>query len=298
MTKKLMIFGGSGFVGGNMTKIAQRKGWKVYIADSFFRPGLDDVEWITVNITDKEAVEKVIDEVVPDAVVNVAAIADVDKAEIDKELAWNVNVLGAKNIAESCAKHGIKYLFFSSDAVFDGEGSGYTEEDQPNPINYYGNTKAEAEKAVLEAHPGAVVIRISLVIGLPVTGGNSFFGGLEEKLKEGIEVICPVNEIRTPVDVLTLSESVLELLESDYTGILHIGATDSINRFELTKKAAKMMGYDVNLVKLQWMHDVKPGRAPRHVNGIISVKKAQSVLKTKMLSVNQGIERAIKEKLK
>lgn len=297
MSKKLMIFGGSGFVGGNMTKIAQKKGWKVYIADSFFRPGLDDVEWITVNITDKAAVAKAIEEVMPDAVVNVAAIADVDKAEQEKDLAWNVNVEGARNIAENCAKNKIKYVFFSSDAVFDGEGSGYTEEDQPKPVNYYGETKAEAEKAVLGAHPGAVVIRISLVIGLPVTGGNSFFGGLESKLKEGKEVLCPVNEVRTPIDVLTLCESVLELSENDYTGILHIGATDFINRFELTKKAAVMMGFDVNLVKLQSAEDVKPGRAPRHVNGIISVKKAQAVLKTKMLSVEQGIERAIKQRL-
>ena len=296
MSKKLMIFGGSGFVGGNMTKIAQEKGWKVYIADNFFRPGLDDLEWITVNITDKTAVGKVIDEVVPDAVVNVAAIADIDKAEREKELTWSVNVEGAKNIAESCAKNGIKYVFFSSDAVFDGKSSGYTEEDQPNPVNYYGKTKAEAEKAVLKAHPGAVVVRLSLVIGLPVTGGNSFFGGLETKLKEGNAVFCPDNEIRTPVDVLTLCDSVLELEESDFSGILHIGATDSINRFELTKKAAIMMGYDVNLVKVQPVQDINPGRAPRHVNGIISVKKAQSVLKTKMLSVEQGIERAIKER--
>jgi hypothetical protein len=66
----------------------------------------------------------------------------------------------------------------------------------------------------------------------------------------------------------------------------------------LTKKAAAMMGYDTNLVKLQSAQNMKPGRAPRHVNGIISIKKAQSVLKTKMLSVEHGIERAIKERLK
>lgn len=298
MPKKLMIFGGSGFVGGNMAKIAQGIGWKVYIADSLFRPGIDDLEWVTVDITDSSAVEKVIGEVIPDAVVNVAAIADIDKAEREKELAWAVNVEGAKNIAESCSKRSIKYILFSSDAVFDGKGRGYTEEDQTNPVNYYGYTKAEAEKAVFQAHPGAVVIRISLVMGLPVTGGNSFFGGLELKLREGNEVLCPVNEVRTPVDVLTLCESVLELAENKYTGILHIGATDSINRYELTKKAAVMMGYDTNLVKLQSAQDMKPGRAPRHVNGIISIKKAQSVLKTKMLSVEHGIERAIRERLK
>lgn len=295
--KKLMIFGGSGFVGGNMTVIAQQRGWKVYIADSFFRTGLENVEYISVDITDKDQVEKVISEVKPDAAVNVAAIADIDKAEQDKVLAWKVNVDGARNIAESCEKHGIKYVFFSSDAVFDGEGADYKEADQPSPVNYYGYTKLEAEKAVLAAHPGAAVIRISLVIGLPVTGGNSFFGGLQNKLKEGIEILCPVEEIRTPVDVLTLSESVLELAENDYAGILHIGATDSINRYELTRKAAMMMGFSENLVKKQDSKDVKADRALRHKNGIICVKKAQQVLQTPMLSVDSGIKRAIRERL-
>lgn len=296
--KKLVIFGGSGFVGGNMTVIAQKKGWKVYITDSFYRPGLENVEWKTVDITNAAEVEKAIEEIRPDAAVNVAAIADVDKAEQEKELAWNVNVIGAKNIAESCAKHGVKYVFFSSDAVFDGKGGNYKEEDLPAPVNYYGHTKAEAEKAVLESNPDAVVIRISLVIGLPVTGGNSFFRGLEKKLGEGTDILCPVEEVRTPVDVLTLSECVLELAESNYSGVLHIGSTSSINRFDLTKKAARLMGFDEGLVKTQNPQADKPGRAPRHKNGIICVTKAQGILKTKLLSVDDSICRAINERLK
>lgn len=296
MVKKMVIFGGSGFVGGNLARTAQQKGWKVYIADSFYRPGLEGVEWETVNITEKETIDRVIEEIKPDAAVNVAAIADIDKAEQDKELAWKVNVEGARYIAESCSRHGIKYVFFSSDAVFDGKGYGYTEEDSPDPVNYYGKTKAEAEKAVLEAHPGAAVIRISLVAGFPVTGGNSFFAGLENKLKEGKEILCPIDEIRTPVDVMTLSECVLELAENSFSGILHIGATDSINRYELSKKAARMMGFDEKLVKPQTQQQDKPGRAPRHKNGIMDVSKAQKVLKTRLLDVEDGILRAIKER--
>ncbi len=295
--KKLMIFGGSGFVGGNMTKVAQKQGWRVIIADSFYRPGVDEVEWLTVDITDKEQIEKAIDVIKPQAVVNLAAIADIDKVENNKELAWSVNVTGAKNIAESCAKHGTKLVFFSSDAVFSGQGVDYREEDLPAPVNYYGYTKAEAEKAVLTAHPGAAVIRISLVMGFPVTGGNSFFESLRIKLENSVEILCPMSEVRTPVDVLTLSEVVLELAEDDYTGILHIGATDSINRYELTKRAAVMMGFSEDLVKLQTLEEIIPGRAPRHKNGIISVDKAQRVLETRILSVSEGISRVIQKEM-
>lgn len=171
MSKKLLIFGGSGFVGGNMARIAQHKGWQVVIADN--RP-VPQGKYRLVDITDKDSVEKVIGEIDPNAVVNVAAIADVDLAEREKELAHKVNVDGAKNVAESCAGRGIRYVFFSSDAVFDGEKSAYNEDNPLGPVNYYGKTKMEAEKVVLQACPDAAVIRLSLVLGYPIELGILF----------------------------------------------------------------------------------------------------------------------------
>jgi dTDP-4-dehydrorhamnose reductase len=293
MTKKLMIFGGSGFVGGNLTQVAQGVGWEVVIADS--RPGAN-AEWRDVNITDPAAVDNAIAEVRPDAVVNVAAIADVDLAEQKRELAHQVNVEGARSIAESCAELVIPYVFFSSDAVFDGETSGYTEEDPPHPTNYYGLTKAEAEQAVLKAYPAAAVVRISLVLGYPVESGNSFFANLESKLKEGKKIATPTYEIRTPIDVITLSECVMELCQNGFSGRIHLGATQSISRFALSRKLARGMGFDEELIQPQEQPEVKPGRAPRHKNGIISVAKAQQVLRTPLLSVDETIRRAFDER--
>ena len=293
MTKKLLIFGGSGFVGGNLVMTACKRNWEACIADN--RP-IPQAEWWLVNILDKDMIDKVISDVKPTAVVNVAAVADIDQAENDQELAYQVNVEGALNIAESCAAHGIRLIFFSSDAVFSGQGCLYHEEDMPNPINAYGRTKAEAEKAVLKACPSAAIIRISLVLGFPVTSGNSFFANVESKLRAGKEILCPIDEIRTPVDVITLSECVLELCESNYAGLIHIGATDSINRYDLTRKITRRMGFDEKLVKAQAPEEIRPGRAPRHKNGIISVAKAQRILNTKLLSTEEGIKRAFIEK--
>ena len=293
MSKKLLIFGGSGFVGGNLVMTACKRNWEVSIADN--RP-IPQAEWWLVNILDREMVDKVIEDVKPTAVVNVAAVADIDQAEREQELADKVNVEGARYIAESCAKRGIRLVFFSSDAVFDGQGGLYDEEDIPNPINYYGRTKAEAEKAVLQACPSAAIIRISLVLGFPVTSGNSFFANLESKLREGREIFCPTDEVRTPVDVTTLSECVLELCENDFSGLIHIGATDSLNRYELTRKITRRMGFDETMIKPQVQEEPKPERAPRHKNGIISVVKAQRILETRLLSTEEGIKRAFNER--
>ena len=329
MAKRLLIFGGYGFVGGVIAKTAASTGWDVIIAGRNKKPGLMDTEFISLDITDRQKVTDAFRKVKPDAVVNVAAVSNIDLAEREKKLAWSINVDGARNIAEACKISKTHLVFFSSDAVFSGQDSVYSEKDRPEPVNYYGYTKAEAEKAVFEAWPESVVLRISLVLGFPVAGGNfilrspegmpklttetgsdaavstragkttengSFIAGLEKKLSESVEIQCPEDEYRTPVDVHTLAQAVLEMLTIDFSGLLHIGSTGSINRYELTKKAAELMGFDTKLVTKILPDTDDPNRAPRHKNGILDVTKAVSLLQTKMLTVNETIEKAIRLK--
>lgn len=297
MANSLLIFGGGGFVGGNLAAIANQDGWEVAVAERTIKHGLDFATWIPLDITNKQAVQESIDQVVPDVVVNLAAMADIDKAERERQQTWKINVDGARNVAEHCAVAGIRHIYFSSGAVFDGEQDRYAEEALPAPLNFYGQTKAEAEKAVLAVHPKSVVVRISLVLGFPVTGGNSFFAGLAAKLKTGAQIPAPEDEIRTPVDVITLSECVLELAENDFSGIIHIGSTDSIDRYSLTRKIVKKMGYDQELVARADARLAQPDRAPRHKNGVLEVAKAQELLTVQLLSVNDGVLRAFNDRI-
>jgi dTDP-4-dehydrorhamnose reductase len=291
MRPKLLIFGGGGFVGGNLANVAHRNGWDVAIGDSISVSSADFTELSIVDITNPHEVESLIGRVNPDAVVNLAAVADIDKAEANHEVAWKVNTEGASIIARGCKVHHCKFIHFSSDAIFDGEGESYAENDIAHPVNYYGVTKAEAEKRIAAECSDFVILRISLVLGFPVYSGNSFFAGLKKKLEAGMEILCSVNEIRTPVDALTLSECVLEFAQGNLSGVFHIGSTGSINRYELTRKAAVLMGFSEDLVKIQAVETA--GKAPRHKNGIISVQKTQGVLKTKLWTVDESIQRAV-----
>jgi dTDP-4-dehydrorhamnose reductase len=295
--KKILIFGGGGFVGGNLASVAHHLGWEVFVANRTLKPGLDFATWNRVDITADAAVASTIDTIRPDLVVNLAALAAIDTAEVERELAWAINVQGAKNVTSCCAANGIRNIYFSSDAVFDGEAASYLENSQPDPVNYYGQTKAEAEKVVLEIDPNAIVVRISLVLGFPVTEGNAFFAGLAAKLEAGQEVPTPKDEVRTPVDVITLSEAVLELAESDFSGIIHIGSTDSIDRFSLTCKIVQKMGYPADCVVGPARDDTHPDRAARHRNGVIAVTKAQKLLTIKLLRVDESILRAFEDRI-
>jgi dTDP-4-dehydrorhamnose reductase len=295
LKERIVLFGGGGFVGGNIARAAQARGTEVHIVDPVERPGLPGASWHVTDITDPAAVARLLGELRPRAVVDLAAVADIDRAERERDLAWAVNVEAARAIAEGSAGIGAAFLYFSSDAVFDGRGSGYREEDAVSPVNHYGNTKAAGERAVATMYPGAAIIRISLALGFPVTGGNSFFAALEQGLKAGKEITAPADEVRTPVDVYTLASCVLELLDTRYAGIIHIGSTDSIDRAALTRRAAALLGFpDARIVSASGAPAA--GRAPRHKNGIISVEKARGLLRTPLLSAEESIRRAISER--
>ena len=293
--KRVLIVGGTGFVGGNMAVLI-REPSAVFV---FFHKNLykfDKIHCSRADITKREELLTAMAEVAPEVVVNAAAISNIDFAEKNQDLAWKVNVLGAEYVAEGCKAHNARHIFFSSDAVFDGTAQLYREQDAPNPVNFYGRTKAEAERRVMAIHPNSVVIRVSLVMGYPVTGGNAFYVSVEDHLRKGKEIAVPVQEVRTPVDVRTLCESALELAVNDYTGIIHIGSTESISRYDLGRKVARAMGYRPDLIKPKEAEELAD-RAPRHRNGIISVQVAQRVLRTRMLDVDSSIRRSIEERL-
>jgi dTDP-4-dehydrorhamnose reductase len=294
---RLLIFGGGGFVGGNLAYQALQRGWQVIAADQD-PPGLDHkVILRTVDITNPGAVEQLVRETAPAAVVNCAALANIDIAEREQELAWRVNVSGAQTIAESCASHGIRHIYLSTDAVFDGKKGAYHEADTPNPVNHYGLTKAKGEEKVLDAHPRAAIVRLSLVLGYPVARGNSFLVALEDNLKAGKMIQASSHEIRTPIDILTLCSCILELIGINYSGLLHLGGTESIDRYTLTSIITKALGYPENLVHLQGDSDVQPGRAPRHANGILDISKAKQVLSTPLLNLGETINQALQSRV-
>ena len=296
--RRLLIMGGGGFVGGNLSTLALRAGWEVQIADSTAREGVPGATWHALDLTEERALRALALDLRPHAVVDLAAVADIDRAERERDRAWAVNVEAARTMARACAELSAACIYASSDAVFAGTAARYAEDDATAPVNWYGHTKVEGEKAVLAACPSAAVIRLSLVLGFPVTGaGNSFLAGLEAKLKQGQAVPATPEEIRTPIDVLTLASCVLELLDTRFTGVLHLGATDSIDRYTLTRRAAELIAGRADLVVRQEAGPVPAGRAARHRNGILDVGKARQLLETPLPSVETALHRAIEERI-
>ena len=130
--------------------------------------------FVKLDISGKEQVEEAFKTIKPDVVVHAATLTDVDKCELNKELAWKVNVEGTRNIVEAAKNAGSFLVYISTDYVFSGDKGNYKETDKPGPINYYGLTKLKAEE-IVQTQKEYFIGRPSVIYGSTPAAGKVNF---------------------------------------------------------------------------------------------------------------------------
>ena len=185
-----------------------------------------EMHYISLDITDKDAVEDVIIKIRPDAVIHCAAWTAVDMAEDTDnfEKVWAVNVEGTENIANACKIVGSKMLYLSTDYVFDGKGAEPWKPDchDYNPLNVYGRTKLEGEKAVVNILEKYFIVRIAWVFG---RNGKNFINTMINIGKSHEEVRVVNDQIGTPTYTYDLARLLVDMCETEKYGYYH--ATNS-----------------------------------------------------------------------
>lgn len=287
--KKLIVTGANGFVAGSVLTQA-REAWEVH-AVSRGEPlaRRDHLHWHRCDPLSSDQLAQLFQEVRPDVVIHTAALADIDFCQAHPEAARAANVEFTRTLANLCAEANCKLVFCSTDTVFDGEHAPYDENDPPGPVNCYAETKVGAEQLVTRLEAKGVIARLSLVIGLPLLGaGNSFLPRMIAALKDGRTVAMTQHEVRTPVDVITVGSSLLELAACDLHGIFHLAGNERVNRFEMAQKIAVRFGFPKDLVVAQ-AAATTPGRAARPRDVSLDNAKACANLKTPMRTLDEGL---------
>jgi dTDP-4-dehydrorhamnose reductase len=290
---KFAITGGGGFVAGSVIQQAGPK-WEVHAlsgkAPLSKRPGLI---WHTLDLKQPSALRAAFDAIAPDVVIHAAAIPDIDFCEKNSALARAVNVGMTANVAEWCARRGCRLIYLSSDNVFDGEKGNYVEEDRPDPINEYARTKAAGE-TIVAGLAESVIARVALVMGFGLLGGgNSFLEKTVPMFSVGKAIYVPPEEIRTPIDVITLGRALLELAEGDIRGTLHLAGTEVLDRVTLTRRLAERLGYSPDNVIPRSPTQIA-GRASRPRDVSLNTAKARSLLKTPLRDFDASIDLIVK----
>jgi dTDP-4-dehydrorhamnose reductase len=296
--KRLLVTGYGGFVAGSLLWQAGDE-WDVHaICRSLSPEQREGFRSWQFDLCDRVKLRKTFAEMKPDAVVHTAAIADIDYCQSHQDIAEQVNVEVTVELAKLCGDNGAKLIFCSTDSIFDGQKGMYTEEDEPHAVNFYAETKIRGEQAVREFAGQSVAARLSLVMGLPVLGaGNSFLAKMISTLEAGNEMKFPENEIRTPVDVITLGQSLLELARNDFSGTLHLAGNTRINRYEMGCKIAERLEYSTDLI-IATDSNAMEGRAPRPNDASLNNSKACNVLNTPMLTLMDELDLVISSKEK
>jgi dTDP-4-dehydrorhamnose reductase len=207
-----------------------------------------------MDIADPASVEAALARREPWAVINTAGYVRVADASREAERCYRENAVGAETLARACAKLGIPFITFSSDLVFDGQlGRAYVESDAVGPSCVYGNSKADAERRVLEAMPQAMVIRTSAFFG-PWDSYNFVHQTLRD-LAAGRKVELSDALLVSPTYVPDLAHAALDLLIDGESGVWHLANQGVISWHELASRAAREAGLDtVSLVKLDGDH--------------------------------------------
>lgn len=283
---RLLIIGASGFLGAYCVREAEHH-FDVVEGNRVRRHSASEVQ---MDLTLPETVAPAINSAAPDLVLLLAGIADIDRCQQAPAKAFAVNARGAELVAEICAKRNARLLLASTGAVFDGKKHGYTEEDPVSPISVYGESKVQAEQAVLALNGSGVAARLPLVIGFAAhSGTNAMLNDLRNALTAGKPVNLPTFEFRNPIDAGTCAKFMLELLANPgVSGIYNLGCTESISRYDLGVRLAQRMGF-ANLV--QPLSEPPPGRAPRGPDHFLIPGKLASVCRTSVPTCSEVIER-------
>ncbi|NNL47110.1 MAG: SDR family oxidoreductase [Acidimicrobiia bacterium] len=238
-----------------------------------------DLRW---DITDPVSVTSTISSVRPDAIVHCAAMSLIGACTRDPEQAFAINADGAGYVATAAAAAGARLIALSTDNVFDGTKGMYVEDDERSPINAYGRSKAAGEDLIRAAHPAALIVRTSAMIGRNRSDRYPFSSYvLDHDPAEPLELFA--DEIRSFVPVTTMADAVWELVPTDIDGVLHVAASESTSRSEFGRALLAAAGKS-NIEILE--SSSPPGRA----NDLsLNVDRASRLLTTRLPTIAETI---------
>lgn len=248
---------------------------------------------IKLDLRDRDMTAAMLDNMKPAALIHTAALSDPNTCEKHKEQSLILNVEVTKYLASICAERGTGFSFISTDLVFDGTRGNYSETDQVNPINVYGEHKALAEDLVQEVHPSPVIFRLPWMFGKQLLGKSSIDEWLEQ-LQQGSPLLGFTDEYRSAVSFEVAARGIAQLVihhenlselnsQPDRPEIYHMGGIETVSRYYLLQQLTRLKGIPGDLIHGKKQKEaIMPAKRPSDVS-LDSRKARQTGYKTPFL---------------
>jgi len=241
----------------------------------------------SIDILDRTALKEPLLAILPNVVINTAAMTNVDACETDRGQAWAVNVTLVEHLARVCRVIDARLIHYSTDYVFDGTKGPYAESDVPRPINYYGKSKLAGENVCLGSGVPAAIIRTNVVYG-PEPDSTDFVKWLLKSLDNDGTVQIVNDQYSNPTLVDDLALATLRIIAKDRTGIYHVGGADYLSRYEFALRIADT--FKIANPKIEPITtDSLQQAAKRPLRGGLITLKAESDLGLKFAGIGSGL---------
>lgn len=254
MKKKICVIGASGLLGYRI--IQSSNNYEIFGTYNQTPIIHDRVSLIKLDITNPADYEKII-EIKPDFIINAAAITDVDYCEKYREKAHLVNVIGTRNIVKIAEKLNCKLVHISTDGIFSGKDLHYKEDDPPNPVNYYGQTKLESENEV-KILDDYLILRTNILYGYVSKNLIKSRSNYLKPMNFGLWVLSQLHQNKNirivndqfsnPTLADNLARIIIDCLDINLMGTFHSTDLTCISRLDFSRKIAKKFGFSENLI--------------------------------------------------
>ena len=245
---------------------------------------------IALDLRDAAEMARLVREVRPDVILNSAAISGHETSANDPEQAYAVNVVAAGAIAEAAADIGARMIHISTDAIFTGQSGNYSEDDEPEPFSYYGETKLAGEEAVRSAVEDHLIVRTNF-FGWSETGRKSVLEFFVNSLRAGTSVRGYPDFIVTSIYVQSLLDAIWRLGEAGATGTLHVASSDALSKFDYGMLVAEQFGLDSGLIA-RLGPDPGAHAASRSRDLSLDTSRASGLLGSPLPTQEQGVAQA------
>ena len=250
--KKVLVTGSNGLLGQkiiyslierkDIDLLASSKGLNRLIIKSGYR-------YVDLDITKNDEVKEVFENENPDAVINCAAMTNVDYCEENQDSCWEINVKAVENLAKSCEVSKSHLLHLSTDFVFDGKSGPYTENDKPNPLHFYAKSKLKSEEIVKKIMTNWTIARTIIIYGITDNMSRSNIVLWAKKEIENGNTINVVNDqLRSPTLAEDLAKGCISIIDKSAFGLYHLSGPKTYSILDLVHKVADFYNLDKSLI--------------------------------------------------